>query len=107
MGENFLAPTPMAVYGVVLLMNAIAFTILTRTLVAHHKNSTLALAVGNDSKGMISLILYVVAIPLVQVDPRLSLAIYVLVAVIWFLPDPRIERTLKDDEGMTGGAPKP
>jgi uncharacterized membrane protein len=107
MGEYFLAPTPMAVYGVVLLMNAIAFTILTRTLVAHHKNSTLALAVGNDSKGMISLILYVVAIPLVQVDPRLSLAIYVLVAVIWFLPDPRIERTLKDDEGMTGGAPKP
>jgi uncharacterized membrane protein len=97
MGENHLAPTPVAVYGGVLLMAAVAFTILTRVLVAHHKNSTLALAVGDDSKGKISLALYMVAIPLaLLVDPRLSLAIYVLVAVIWFLPDPRIERTVKE-----------
>jgi uncharacterized membrane protein len=96
MGENHLAPAPVAVYGVVLLMAAVAFTILTSTLLAHHKNSALALALGNDFKGKISLVLYVVAIPLVLVDPRLSLAIYVLVAVIWFIPDPRIERTVQE-----------
>ncbi len=96
MGENHFAATPVAVYGGVLLMDAVAFTILTRTLVAHHKNSALALAVGKDTKGKASLVLYAVAIPLVLVDPRLSLALYVLVAVIWFIPDPRIERTLAE-----------
>jgi uncharacterized membrane protein len=96
MGESHLAPAPVAVYGVVLLMAAIAFTILTRTLVAHHKNSALALAVGGDVKGKVSLGLYAVAVPLVLVEPRLSVAIYVLVALIWFIPDRRIERMLAE-----------
>jgi uncharacterized membrane protein len=96
MGENHFAATPVAVYGGVLLMAAVAFTILTSTLLAHHKNSALALALGDDFKGKISLVLYAVGIPLVLVDPRLSLAIYVLVAVIWFIPDRRIERTLRE-----------
>jgi uncharacterized membrane protein len=96
MGENHLAAAPVAVYGVVLLMAAIAFTILTRALVSHHKNTELALAVGDDSKGKLSLALYLVAVPLVLVDPRLSVGIYVLVALIWFIPDRRIERKVED-----------
>jgi uncharacterized membrane protein len=93
MGENHFATVPVAVYGVIMLMCAIAFTILARVLIAHHgKDSTLAVAIGNDQKGKISLLLYATAIPLAFIDPRISLGIYVLVAVIWFLPDRRIER---------------
>ncbi|HEY0513044.1 MAG TPA: TMEM175 family protein [Thermoanaerobaculia bacterium] len=97
MGENHFAATPVALYGVVMLMNAIAFTILTRVLIAHHgKDSTLAIAIGTDHKGKTSLALYAAAIPLAFVEPRLALAIYVLVAIIWFAPDRRIERTLTE-----------
>jgi uncharacterized membrane protein len=93
MGENHFATIPVAVYGVVMVMCAVAFTILAHVLVAHHgKGSTLAIAIGSDHKGKASLLLYAAAIPLAFVDPRISLAIYVLVAIIWFLPDRRIER---------------
>jgi len=93
MGENHFSTIPVATYGVVLLLCAIAFTILARLLVAHHgEDSPLAKAIGSDHKGKISLLLYAVAIPLAFMDPRISLAIYVTVAVIWFLPDRRIER---------------
>ena len=93
MGENHFSTIPVAIYGVVLLLCAIAFTILARLLVAHHgQDSTLAKAIGSDQKGKISLLLYAVAIPLAFVHPRISLALYVTVAVIWFLPDRRIER---------------
>ena len=95
MGENHFATIPVAAYGVVMLMSAIAFTILARVLVAHHgKDSTLAIALGRDYKGKTSLALYTVSLPLAFVDPRLSLAIYVLVALLWLAPDRRIERLM-------------
>ena len=73
MGENHFSTIPVAIYGVVLLLCAIAFTILARLLVAHHgQDSTLAKAIGSDQKGKISLLLYAVAIPLAFVDPRVS-----------------------------------
>jgi uncharacterized membrane protein len=97
MDENHFAAIPVAIYGVVLLLCAIAFTILVRVLVAHHgEDSTLAKAIGSDQKGKISLLLYAAAIPLAFMDPRISLALYVTVAVIWFLPDRRIERLVAD-----------
>jgi uncharacterized membrane protein len=96
LGENYLAPTPVAVYGVVLLMAAVAFTILTRALIAHPENSTLATALGDDQKGKMSLVLYAAALPLAFVEPRIALAIYVAVAILWFLPDRRIERMVKE-----------
>ncbi|HEY4565448.1 MAG TPA: TMEM175 family protein [Thermoanaerobaculia bacterium] len=95
MDENHFAAIPVALYGVDMLLCAIAFTILARVLVAHHgKDSTLAIAIGNDHKGKTSLLLYVVAIPLAFVDPRIALALYVTVAVIWLAPDRRIEKLI-------------
>ena len=97
MGENHFAATPVALYGVVVLMNGIAFTILTRVLIAHHgKDSALARALGSDFKGKASLVLYASAIPLAFVDPRIALAIYVVVAMMWFVPDRRIEKTIAE-----------
>jgi uncharacterized membrane protein len=97
MGENHFAAVPVAIYGVVLLMAALAYTFLARSLVAYHgKDSTLALALGKDNKGTVSLILYAAAIPLASVDPRISMTIYILVAVMWFIPDRRIERVLPE-----------
>ncbi len=97
MGENHFAATPVALYGVVVLMNGIAFTILTRVLVAHHgKDSALARALGSNFKGKASLVLYAAAIPLAFVDPRIALALYVLVAMMWFVPDRRIEKTIAE-----------
>ena len=96
MGENHFASTPVALYGVVMLMNAIAFTILARALIAYHgKDSTLAIALGRDNKSKVSLALYTASIPLAVVDPRIALAIYVLVAIIWIVPDRRIERVVQ------------
>ncbi len=95
MGDTAFAAEPVALYGVVLLFAAIAFTILVRTLITHHgKHSDLALALGADLKGKISLALYAAAIPLVYVHPLISCVIYVLVAIIWLVPDTRIERYL-------------
>jgi len=96
MGENRFAPLPVAVYGGVLLLAAIAYFILTRALLAlHGRDSLLARAVGRDFKGKISVVLYAVAIPAAFVRAWLALALYVLVAVLWLVPDPRIERTLR------------
>jgi uncharacterized membrane protein len=95
MGENHFAPVPVALYGCVLLMAGIAYTILTRALIAHHGNeSVLAVAVGSDRKGIASLAMYAAAIPLAFVSPALSGGLYVLVAIIWLVPDRRIERTV-------------
>jgi uncharacterized membrane protein len=94
-GENHLAPTPTAVYGFILLMAAIAYYILERTIIARHgRDSLLAAAVGFDWKGKLSPLLYFVAIPLALVSPWISQAIYVFVALLWLVPDPRIERAL-------------
>lgn len=95
MGENQLASTPTAAYGAVLLMAAIAYYILQRAIIAHQgAGSLLAIAVGSDRKGKLSPLLYVVAIPLSFAVPWIAVAIYVLVALLWFIPDRRIERAL-------------
>ena len=96
MGEHPLARGPTALYGGVLLMNAIAYTILARLLVRHEgPDSPLAKALGQDVKGTISLVCYVLAIGAAFAAPVLSLALYVTVALIWLTPDRRIERALK------------
>ncbi len=95
MGENRFASGPVAAYGVVLLFAAIAYFILTRALLAlHGKGSVLAAALGKDAKGKLSVVAYVAAIPLAFLDPAYACAIYVLVAVVWLIPDRRIERIL-------------
>jgi len=92
MGENHFAQTPVAVYGVGLLMNAIAYTILVRTLIKRHgRDSEFAARIGSDAKGIISLVLYVTAVALSFVNPWISLAIYFGVAMIWLVPDRRFE----------------
>jgi TMEM175 potassium channel family protein len=94
MGENHFAPTPVALYGVVLLCAACAYYVLVRTLLAHHgRDSTLARALGRDVKGKVSVMLYAVAIPSAFVHAEIACGIYVLVALIWLVPDRRIEKT--------------
>ncbi len=95
MGENSFAPEPVAFYGIVLLLAAVAYLLLVRALIAlHGRDSVLATALGSDVKGKVSLLIYLVAIPLAFVASWLSFALYVLVAIIWLVPDPRIEKTL-------------
>jgi uncharacterized membrane protein len=95
MGENQFAPGPVALYGVVLLFASIAYFILSRALISlHGRDSVLATAVGRDFKGLISTVIYLVAIPLALVKWWLACTLYVLVAIIWLVPDRRIERTL-------------
>jgi len=97
MGENFLQPVPTAVYGAILLMPAIAYYLLQMAIVHRQgPQSVLANALGSDFKGKISLLLYVAAIALAFASPWISIAIYVLVAVIWLVPDRRIERVLRE-----------
>lgn len=92
MGENHFAQMPVAVYGVGLLMNAIAYTILVRALIARHgRDSEFAARIGSDVKGNISLALYALAVALSFVSPWISLAIYFSVALIWLVPDRRFE----------------
>src|SRR5215204_193351 len=95
MGENHLASTPAALYGVVLLMAAIAYWILQRHILrAEGPQSVLALAVGRDTKGKLSPLLYLLAIGAAFVRPWLADALYILVALIWLIPDRRIERAM-------------
>lgn len=96
MGENHFAEWPVALYGVVMLMAAVAYFILERRLIAHHeKDSLIAMVLGTDYKAMTSLFLYVLAIPLAFVNPYFSLAIFVVVAIMWVVPDQRIEQGIK------------
>ena len=100
MGNTHYAAAPVALYGMILFMSAVAFTILVRRLCAPHVgNTTLATAVGNDRKGWISLALYAAAIPLAFLYRWIAVAIYVFVALIWFVPDARMERQLARDAG--------
>ena len=93
MGENDYAPIPVAVYGVLLLCAGFAYSILTRTLIAHHgKDSVLAKSIGDDWKGTASLLVYVLAIPLAFVRPWIACVCYTFVAVMWLVPDRRIEK---------------
>jgi uncharacterized membrane protein len=95
MGENHFAATPTALYGVVLLMAGTAYWILERTLIrVDSSDSLLAKAVGQDRKGVLSVVLYAAAIPLAFYTRWMAQAIYVLVALIWLIPDRRIERMM-------------
>ena len=95
MGENHFAPVPTALYGVVLLMCAIAYLILQwAILAAPGGNPTLAAALGRDVKGRLSLVLYVAGISLCFLNRWLGFSMYVAVALIWLIPDRRIERRL-------------
>jgi TMEM175 potassium channel family protein len=94
-GENHLAPTPTAVYGFVLLMAAIAYYILQRAIIiSQGHDSVLAAAIGKDWKGKLSPVCYFAAIPFAFVSPWISSGLYVFVAMIWLVPDRRIERVL-------------
>jgi uncharacterized membrane protein len=95
MGENHFRPIPVALYGVVLLCSGLSFVLLTRSLIAHHgKDSALARSIRGDAKGKVSVAMYAVAIPLAFVSVWIAGAIYVFVAVMWIVPDPRIEKNL-------------
>jgi uncharacterized membrane protein len=95
MGENHFSAVPTALYGGVLLMSGLAYSLLQRVIIASQgAESLLRKAVGGDWKGKASLLAYMVAIPLAFWHGWLSLALYVLVAVTWFVPDPRIERVI-------------
>jgi uncharacterized membrane protein len=97
MGENGFAPAPTALYGAVLLLAAIAYWILQRAIIAGQGDSPLlAKAVGRDLKGKLSPVLYLVAIPSAFISQWISAALYVLVALIWLVPDRRIERVLAE-----------
>ena len=92
MGENHFAALPTAIYGMVLLLSAVAYTILLRAILqSEGPQSKLAKAVGRDRKGNISLVCYLAAIPLAFYDQRISHLLYVIVALIWLVPDKRIE----------------
>jgi uncharacterized membrane protein len=94
MGENHFAALPTAIYGCVLLGAAIAYTILQTTILrAQRPDSRLATAVGRDAKGKLSLVMYLAAIPLSFVERWLADALYVGVALVWLIPDRRIEST--------------
>lgn len=97
MGVNHWAAVPVALYGCILFMAGLAFTILARALITYEgKGSTLARALGRDYKGKASLLFYAMAVPVSFVNPRISIALYVLVAFIWFVPDRRIEKVVAE-----------
>jgi TMEM175 potassium channel family protein len=103
MGGSHFASGPVAMYGVVLLCAALAYFVLTRALIAHHgPGSKLAAAVGADRKGKLSLAIYALAIPLAFAAPWSACALYAVVAIMWLIPDRRIEHIL-----LAGGTTRP
>jgi len=101
LGENELSTWPTATYGVVLLGSAIAYFILTRTLIAANgKDSAYAKALGNDFKGKLSPVIYLLGIGLSLIWPIVSCGLYVLVALIWLVPDTRFERNLAAHDNL-------
>jgi uncharacterized membrane protein len=105
MGETSFAPWPVALYGAVMMLSGCAYYVLTRLLIARHgSDSALARAVGSDLKGQASVVLYGASIPLAFADPRVSCAIFVVVAVMWLIPDRRIERAMAGGGSSRGVA---
>jgi uncharacterized membrane protein len=97
MGETQFASRPVALYGTVFLLAGVAYYILTRSLISlHGRDSVLASAVGRDVKGKVSVVIYALGILVSFVNSWLACALYVVVAVMWFIPDRRIEKTLTD-----------
>jgi uncharacterized membrane protein len=98
MGENHFAAWPTAAYGFVMLMAGVAYYLLVRAIVAHHgRDSRVAIALGRDIKGKVSVLLYMVALPMAFINRWVAGGIYALVALVWFVPDTRIERRLGKD----------
>ncbi|MEO6403282.1 MAG: TMEM175 family protein, partial [Vicinamibacteria bacterium] len=92
MGENHFATLPVALYGVALFMSGCAYYILARALAAHHgRDSKLSRALGKDVKGLMSIVIYAIAIGLAFFSPALAGSLYVVVALIWLVPDRRME----------------
>ena len=99
MGESHAAALPSALYGVVLLLAGLAYYTLQQTIIAQQgPGSLLAKALGKDWKGKLSPVFYLIAIPMAFVDSRVSSGLYVLVALLWLIPDRRIERVLATEE---------
>ena len=95
MGENHFAANPVALYGGVLFMAAVAYFILVRTLIPlHHPESVLRTALGSDFKGKISVVIYLVAIIAAFIVSSIAMILYAVVAIIWLVPDRRIEKTI-------------
>ena len=95
MGENDFTTWPIALYGIILMMAGIAYYILAHTLIKlHGKNSTLAKALGKDHKGIISVVIYMAAVPLAFLNSWISLIMYAMVAAMWLIPDRRIEKRI-------------
>ncbi|MFZ4574628.1 MAG: TMEM175 family protein [Phycisphaerales bacterium] len=106
MGQNHFAAEPTALYGVVLLMSGVAYFVLQRVIVRVHGNeSLLARAIGSDVKGKASLVIYALAIGLSFVRPWIAGALYAAVALMWLVPDRRIERVLGDASEGQGTSP--
>ena len=99
MGENHLAAIPTAIYGFVLLMAGLAYYVLERAIIAKEgRESLVAQAVGKDRKAKLSLLLYLAAIPLAFVISWVAAGLYVFAALLWLIPDPRIEREIEKRE---------
>ncbi|WP_295652764.1 TMEM175 family protein [uncultured Mucilaginibacter sp.] len=99
MGQSHFTKWPVVVYGCVLIMNAIAYSILVFALIRHHgKDSLLAKAIGDDRKGKLSLVIYSVAIAVSFFCSWVGFSLYIVVACIWFIPDRRIERKVVHEE---------
>lgn len=97
MGENDFAAGPVSAYGIVLFMAAVAYFLLTRALLAiHSRSSTLAKALGKDLKGIISIVIYLAAIILAFSSSWIAMVLYVLVAILWLIPDRRFEAALAE-----------
>ncbi len=106
MGENHFAALPSAVYGMVLLAAAVAYYVLQQTIVASQgAASLLKQAIGSDWKGKLSLVIYAVAVPITFFQAWLGQILYVAVALIWLIPDPRIEQTLNRVESAVSDRP--
>jgi uncharacterized membrane protein len=102
MGETHFAQWPVIVYGVVLILAAVAYYVLARALAAHHgPESALAVALGSDFKGKISIVIYAVAIGVAFMAPYISCALYAAVAAMWLIPDRRFERVLMEHGSQT------
>ncbi len=99
MGENHFGTLPVALYGLILFMAAIAYFILVRALCAHHsKASKLVAAIGNDLKGILSPFVYIIAIGLAFLNPWIAFAMYVVAAIVWVVPDRRFENLFREYE---------
>ncbi|HEY0387890.1 MAG TPA: hypothetical protein VGC71_05595, partial [Gaiellales bacterium] len=103
LGQTGFASIPVAIYGVIVLMPAVAFTILVLTLIrAPGQNPRFAAALGRDLKGKISIALYTVSIPVALAQPLASIAIFLFVAALWFVPDRRFEQSAIDGDSAGG-----